>query len=124
MQYKWDLSREIYEKYNKSDKKGLKKTIKKIEKILILLPFLFRSRKKLWYYENKRYGYEVLEQRFGGLYQRLMSISQDLEMYIKFNVKITELEEKRLPMIPENENDALIHYNRAQRIVSASKMIW
>lgn len=37
---------------------------------------------------------------------------------------IDELDEIRLPMIPENENDDFISYNKFQRIVSASKMIW
>lgn len=43
----------------------MSKEIVKIDKLLKLLPKMYESRKKLWLYENKRYGYEVLEQRFG-----------------------------------------------------------
>lgn len=38
----------------------MSKEIVKIDKLLKLLPLKYES-KKLWLYENKRYGYEVLE---------------------------------------------------------------
>lgn len=101
LQYKWDLSRNIYYAYKIKDKKLMSKEIVKIDKLLKLLPKMYESRKKLWLYENKRYGYEVLEQRFGGIYQRLTSAVNDIKMYILMDSPIDELDEIRLPMIPE-----------------------
>ncbi|WP_156286538.1 beta-N-acetylhexosaminidase [Oceanivirga salmonicida] len=124
LKYKWNLSTIIYEAYNKNDKETLKKCITKIDKLIEILPELQIIRKKLWYIENKRYGLEVLEQRFGGMLLRFISVKQDLLSYIKSDIKIDELDEKRLALDEMFEGQSFIHYNRAQRMVSASKMIW
>lgn len=124
LKYKWNLALNIYKAYSSKNKELIKIEIEKIGKILETLPKFIKIRKKLWYLENKRYGFEVLEQRFGGLMQRLLSIKEDLETYVEKDIIISELEEKRIALDPAFENKGLFLYNRSQRIMSASKMIW
>lgn len=121
---KWNITVRIYNNYQNSDKLKLQDDIKIIDDIVNDVELFAKYRKKVWYRECKRYGFEILDQRFGGLIQRLKSAKDDLLNYINNDIKIEELIEKRLPYSPEFEGKDFVYFNRAQRIMSASRMTW
>ena len=125
---KWNLGLNIYKAYKKGDKEQLKNIIKnQIEPLIPLVEKMKYKRMKEWYLTNKSFGFEVLDQRFSGLIGRLHTTKFILEKYINNEIcKIEELEEKRLPAVHYREEGMgeIIHYNRAQRSITAGKMIW
>ena len=87
--------------YESNDKKRLlfiaennySTVITKIEKC-------YTDYRKLWFYENKPYGFEIQDIRFGGLIKRIASCKDRLIEYCNGNCDtIPELEEK-----PYNHN--------------------
>ncbi len=125
---KWNLGLNIYNAYKNKDKKRLEEIIKtQIEPLIPLVEELKEARMKEWYLTNKSYGFEVLDLRFGGIVSRLKSSKVILEAFIQDKIsKIEELEEGRLPATHYREEKMgdILHYNRAQRCMTASKMIW
>ena len=54
--------------------------------------------KTLWYAENKPYGFEIHDQRLGGLIMRLENCKGRLNEFINGKIeRLVELEEKLLP---------------------------
>ena len=125
---KWNLGLNLYKAYNNKDKDGLKNIItNQIEPLIPLVEKLKYARLKEWCITNKSYGFEVLDQRFGGIISRLYTTKFILESYLDGKIeKIEELEENRLPATHYREDGMgeIVHYNRAQRCMTASKMIW
>lgn len=120
---KWNLAVNIYFNYNKKNKLKLLENIEKIDEILEKLLEFKKIRKEIWYFENKRYGFEVLDQRIGGIYSRLVTVKEDLILFIDGKIeKIEELEEKRISV--NQEEKIYLHYNRAERIANTSRMDW
>ncbi len=74
-----------------------KKAIKKTEKF-------YEAFRNLWYIENKGYGMEVHDIRFGGLITRLRDCERRLGAYVRGEIDcIDELEEKVLDYIFEKD---------------------
>ena len=125
---KWNLGLNIYKAYKNKDKQALQNIItNQIEPLIPLVEKLKYARLKEWCITNKSYGFEVLDQRFGGIISRLNTTKFILENYLNGNLdKIEELEETRLPATHHREEGMgeVLHYNRAQRCMTASKMIW
>lgn len=125
---KWNLGLNIYNAYKNGDKEALKSIIiNQIEPLIPLVEKLKYARMKEWCLTNKSFGFEVLDQRFGGIISRLHTTKFILESYLNGHLdKIVELEECRLPATHHREEGMgeIIHYNRAQRCMTASKMIW
>ena len=125
---KWNLGLNIYNAYKNGDKEALKNIItNQIEHLIPLVEKLKYARLKEWLITNKSYGFEVLDHRFGGIISRLHTTKFILQNYLDGKIgKIEELEEGRLPATHFREEGMgeIIHYNRAQRCMTASKMIW
>lgn len=125
---KWNLGLNIYKAYKNKDKDALKNIIiNQIEPLIPLVEKLKFARYKEWCITNKSTGFEVLDQRFGGIISRLHTTKFVLQNYIDGKIdKIDELEEDRLPATHYREEGMgeIVHYNRAQRCMTASKMIW
>lgn len=125
---KWNLGLNIYQAYKNGDKTELSNIIKnQIEPLIPLVEKMKLARLKEWYITNKSYGFEVLDQRFGGIISRLNTTKLILQAYIDGKIqRIEELEEKRLEATNHREEGMgdIIHYNRAQRAMTASKMVW
>ncbi len=125
---KWNLGLNLYKAYNNRDKDNLKNIItNQIEPLILLVEKLKYARLKEWCITNKSYGFEVLDQRFGGIISRLYTTKFILQSYLDGKIeKIEELEENRLPATHYREDGMgeIVHYNRAQRCMTASKMIW
>ena len=125
---KWNLGLNIYNAYKNRDKDALKNIIdNQIEPLIPLVEKLKVARMKEWLITNKSFGFEVLDQRFGGIISRLYTTKMIIESYLDGKIdKIEELEEYRLPATHYREEGMgeILHYNRAQRCMTASKMIW
>ena len=71
-----------------------------------------RAFEKLWFTENKPYGFEVQDLRLGGLMQRIDSCRRRLKDYVNGKLEsIPELEEELLPIPMDNEEDFQWLYN-------------
>ena len=125
---KWNLGLNIYNAYKNKDKDALKNIIdNQIEPLIPLVEKLKVARMEEWLITNKSFGFEVLDQRFGGIISRLYTTKLILKSYLDGKIdKIEELEEYRLPATHYREEGMgeIVHYNRAQRCMTASKMIW
>lgn len=128
LQFKWNLGRNIYEAYQKKDKEKLKTIIEvQINPLFEFVESMRAARMKEWNLSNKTFGFEVLDLRFGGIKQRLETTKYRLEEYLAGNVEtIEELEEVRIPVVNFREQGMgeIIHFNQAQKSMTASKMIW
>lgn len=128
LSFKWNLGLNIYKAYRNKNKNQIKFIIdNQIEPLIPIIEELKYARMKEWYITNKSFGFEVLDQRFGGIISRLNTTKFILQNYLDGNIdKIEELEEGRLPATHYREEGMgeILHFNRAQRCMTASKMIW
>lgn len=107
--------------YDKKDRDGLKTLLSDYNSVIIKAEKLYDSFKIAWDKENKPFGFEVQDARFGGLMLRLKHCKERLEDYICGNVKnIPELEEKLMDFFgKENKLEKrFICYNNWNEIIS------
>lgn len=97
LEIKYDLGVQLRDAYQKSDKKKLACLVKKIKLAEKRLQTFFVAFRNVWYRENKPHGFDIQEQRFGGLMNRLKCCRLRLQEFVKGNVQnIPELEEQVL----------------------------
>lgn len=116
---KADLGNRIYDAYHSGDKALLREIASTdIPGCIEEISALHKLREELWFRENKAFGYEVLDIRFGGVKARLSSAARRLLMFADNKIdSIEELEEPRLKYLPGS--DALVGCNFWEKIVSA-----
>ncbi len=89
------LTRNAYKEGNKKALKSLLKTHYK--PLLTRVDALYKAFKKQWYVENKPFGFEVQDLRFGGLTFRIQTAIDTIGSYVKGKqTAIAELEQERL----------------------------
>ena len=99
LQFKSELSINIYNHYKARDFDNLRKDVRKISKVLHHLNNFMNSYEYQWHLENKAFGYEKQNIRLGGLYERLYYVKNKLTQFINKDIEfIDELEETRLPI--------------------------
>ena len=97
LKYKASIGIKVYKHYQDKDKKGLKKDVVVLKKIIKLLEKFMLSYENQWHSENKAFGYEKQIIRLGGLKERLYYCIRQITLYINNIIdKIDELEENRL----------------------------
>lgn len=125
---KWDLPLNIREAYQTKDKARVSKILEEqINPLLQLVPELSKARRKVWLEECKPFGLEILEHRFGGITFRLEYTKDMLEAYLGGEIEVLEeLEQEILNPVPHREvkSPNRVEYNRALRIMSASRPTW
>ena len=58
------------------------------------------SHRNLWFEINKRFGWEILDIRYGGLSSRIETVKHTIDMYLEGQIKnIEELDQERLQYI-------------------------
>ena len=83
--------------YKENDFSALKQIISDYETTIKRTEIFYKSFKELWFKENKPFGFETQDVRFGGLLQRLKHSKERLCEYLTDNSKkIDELEEELL----------------------------
>ncbi len=101
--------------YKEKNKKQLHSLVKEYRDLKKLVKALYLSFYGLWHKENKAFGWEIHDVRFGGLIQRLDNCANRLQLYAKNKLeRIEELEEE---ILDYNPNDKLL-CNRYAKIVS------
>ena len=79
----------------------------------------YKNFRALWMRENKPFGFEVHDARFGGLKQRLTSCKERLEDYI--SGKIDRIEELEKEILPYRDKPTL-YFNIYRRLISVSEI--
>ena len=117
------MSKNIYKAYNEDDKATLREYAEQIipETIGKITSYLEVYRKQ-WYCENKTFGFDIQEIRFGALKETLRGAALRITAYL--NGEISVIEELIQPSLPYNciENkSARITLNNWENNVTASK---
>lgn len=113
---KASISKNMRALYKAGDKEGLKNIAK------VILPSLlekydayFNAFEKQWMLENKPFGYEVQNIRFGGLKERALYAKKTIEKYLAGEIsEIAEFEIEQMPYggAAENVTEDNYHMNR------------
>ena len=96
---KYDLGLRTREAYEAKDTAGLKALPADYRAAADAVEALADTMRRTWYRENKPHGFEVQEQRLGGVIYRLRSLAKRLEDFNEGRVALLpELEEALLPL--------------------------
>ena len=94
---KYDLGIRARRAYNQQDQKGITEVAKDFFVAVEKLDALYKNLRNVWYKENKPFGFEILDLRFGGMKQRLVSCGERLIDYV--NGKLESIPELDEPLI-------------------------
>ncbi len=95
---KYDLGMRIRRAYRDKDCAELGKIVEDMRVLSDRLNKFYTAFAKLWFTENKPFGFEVQEARLGGLMLRIRSCRERIENYIHGKIEsVPELEEDILP---------------------------
>lgn len=84
--------------YRAGDRKALRRLIPRYKRAAAAVKRFRDTREVVWTTENKPYGWEVHEARFGGLISRLLACAERLRQYVAGEItEIPELAETILP---------------------------
>ena len=123
---KYPLGVRLRAAYQANDKKSLEKLSEDFSIAIERLDVFHDKFSTLWYKENKPHGFEVQDQRLGGLRQRLVSCKKRLDAYLGgFISKLPELEEELLDFYCRDTiepKDELPCFNMWKENVSTSIM--
>lgn len=125
---KWNLGMNLVDAYQNKNLMAMEEI--KNNQLIPLIKYMENMRDKRfeeWQLSNKSLGFEVLDLRFGGMIQRLRTTIHVVEQYTKGEIdSILELEEERLPRTHFREAGMgeAVHFNGAQRSMTAGKMTW
>lgn len=125
LSYKLTLPFRTKELYKAKDKKGLKKLIKTDYEPLKKLYVEFREKSAVqWYKECNPHGFDVIEQRLGGMIFQTQSVMNRLNDYIHSRIDtIEELEVETLALSGNPERDYTpYHENEFTKIYSQYKL--
>ncbi len=108
---KYELGLRTRRAYEAGDREALQMLIGDYTEVIRRIKVFYRAFRKQWMRENKPQGFEVQEQRIGGLLLRLESCRERLSHYVSGRLdRIEELEEALLPYREQEESTCL---NRA-----------
>lgn len=115
---KVSLGKRIREQYQNKDIDGLKESVLRIKKAIKKLDTFITDYHIQWNIENKTFGYEIQDGRFGYLKQRMNTAIELINKYINKEIdSIPELEENILPYNGAKDEDPHC-YNVWSQIVS------
>ena len=93
-----DLGRRLYAAYTEGDREKIAKISASLPRIADGVSLLLRAHREQWYRENKTFGFAPQELRLGGLRERLFSVQERLDDYLRGEIdRIEELEYAPLP---------------------------
>lgn len=95
---KSDIGLRIAASYKNNDKPALKDNVEELKNLYSEICVLHDKLSVLWLKNNKAFGLDRLDLRFGGLKERILRAESRLGMYLSDEIKcIEELEEEKLP---------------------------
>lgn len=125
LELKYDLGARTRKAYQAGDKAALKTLVNDYATVEERVETFYLKFREQWYRENKTCGFDVQDQRFGGLLWRLKSCRERLAAYLAGEVdRIAELEEKLLDIYGGGEtlNKKQPTFNGWAANVSANKI--
>ncbi|MDR1094527.1 MAG: family 20 glycosylhydrolase [Clostridiales bacterium] len=109
---KCGLGKRIKSAYDARDYAELKRIEASIPGVAAKIGKLYREYEKYWHSYNKSAGWEIMDQRFGGLAARLKAVRRILSDYREGRIdRIEELESERLPFNPAKDGDTITYFN-------------
>ena len=101
---KYDLGMRTRKAYQAGDKTTLKALVNEYDVVLTKLETFYEKFSTLWHMDNKPQGFEIQDQRFGGLMLRIKVCKKRLNAYANGELdSIPELEEKLLDFLGGGE---------------------
>jgi len=98
LSHKAEFGLNIKSAYDNNDRDKLKQSLEKAKLLKELLNSLRKSHRNLWMDQNKPFGWEVLDIRYGGTIARMSTVIDRLSDLLNGKIdKIEELEEEKLP---------------------------
>lgn len=121
LEIKYDLGVRTRTAYQNGDKKALEQLVKyDYTEVVKRLKTFYRSFRAVWEKENKGFGFEVQDMRFGGLMLRIENCQRRLKDYLSGKTdRIEELEFEPLPM---GDGDGRVREIRTPQMVSTSNV--
>jgi len=117
---KGDMGIRLKKAYDSKDRKALEKILSEIEKLIDLIEKLHYKFGEIWLKNNKAFGLDRSDLRFGGLRARTERAYMRLLYYLEGRIdEIEELEVERLSY--NGSEKALLHTLATSKIVSASQ---
>ncbi len=113
LSYKISLGKRTREAYQQKNSETLKQLIFEYKQTEIELKKFAEVFRKMWFTENKPHGFEIQEQRLGGLLLRISSCRTRLQDYL----------DGKIQTIPELEEKLLDYYGNKEEFVVGSIMI-
>lgn len=97
LEKKATFGKRLYEAYHTGQRNAVVPFIAELSEIGTRVETFYRDYRIQWHLENKSFGFEVTDNRIGGLLHRLKSAQQTLTDYAEGKIaSISELEEERL----------------------------
>lgn len=107
--------------YKAKDKKALKQLIKDYKSLIVKIEAFYKAFKTQWLIENISIGFEVCDQRFGGLIKRVTACKDTLIDYVKGKIDvILDLEQEILPDNKDGTIGKMILTTDQSKIISAN----
>lgn len=114
---KYDLGIQLRKAYQENDKEKLAALVAEIRKTETKLKAFYKIYKKVWLTENKPFGFEIQDIRFGALQGRLQSCRERIMDFL--NGKETEIPELKEELLDyENGGKRLLLWVSWQKLVS------
>ena len=106
MESKYDLGLRTREAYKQKDTAKLEALACEYRSTADAVEAFADSMRVIWHSENRPHGFEVHEQRFGGLSYRLRSLSNRLAAFLRGEIaEIPELDEELLPYWSQSRSE-------------------
>lgn len=95
---KTTFSKRLYRAYREGDRQALRALQKELPELKQKMEAFRHAFRVLWMKDNKGFGFEIMDLRFGGMEARCQTVYDVLEEYLEGKIEhIYELEEERLP---------------------------
>ena len=111
LEIKYELGVKTRKIYKSGDKSALETVLDDYRELVRRLDIFYKAFKGMWYKENKPHGFDIQDQRLGGLRGRIISCTQRIEDYLNGEIEsIPELEEELLDYL-DGQNWQNFHLN-------------
>ena len=119
LEFKYDMGVRLRKAYKSGYKAIIGQICAELDITILRIDEFYKNFRGLWYRENKTFGFEVQDARFGGLKQRLASCKERLEDYI--SGKIDRIEELEKEILPYRDKPTL-YFNIYRQLISVSEI--
>jgi len=98
---KCSIAERLTDAYKAGDRQTLERICGQLTELLVLTERCHVQHKALWMESCKPFGWEVLDNRYGGMAARIRTAQERIRAYLDDSIsRLEELEEARLPMTP------------------------